>query len=322
MREMVFNHASISAPDLQTAIEHLKGTTKGIARLINARVVESALRWDRVSEQIVCVGEWSLAGVLQEMRRHGARDEYVYFRRLTLKYPLLHETSQEIKDRIVLCEATGCGSIRLSAEDGNPLLLCAIGNGIAISFPSATIWERDEVDVNFVELLPNDEFVPRLEAIDNLARLEHAEAIVERHQRHVRTDISSFREMWNRRREAFRNLVFGPDVEVQLGDVNAGDLKRIVKKLSIIDAKSGDWASGQGGGPPWRGLVRDESDSVYQNESWLAKRRFKSYNGNQELFMLHSSFSRGDRIHMRVDANKRLVEIGYIGVHLSTKNDP
>ena len=321
---MVLNHASISACDQQSLSSWLHDVINGMKTLINAKLVPMQLRAVKEFHEIQCTPETTLDQLAYAMFKSSSyKDSAQFLMILSSQVSLLKDSDPAVNSKISGCELRPSHGMPTTREDGTPLLYCALTDGVAVGVPSDPVWEQDQIDVYFNELSSDgEEFYEATERLDNLTRPEHAMSIIERHQTHIRTDISNFKELWECRESAFPNLVFGPDVEVQLGDVNAGDLKRIVKKLSIIDAKSGDWASGQGGGPPWRGLVRDESASVYQNESWLAKRRFKSYNGNQELFMLHSSFSRGDRIHMRVDANKRLVEIGYIGVHLSTKNDP
>ena len=315
MREMVLNHASVTATDLYTAITHLKGVASGIAELINARIVERALRLDQTSEQIICVEEWSLEDVLQEMRRQGDRDEYIYFRSLTKKYPLLTDVNQDIKDRFNLCEATGCGPVRLPAKDGQALLLCVLTGGIAVGFPSEPIWDRDEIIVDFDELLPNDEFESRTENIDNLSRSTHATAIAERFRDYMR-DRSSPMDLWDQKGTAFPNLTFGPEVQDNLGNVEMFELTAIIKKLAIIDDCAAAWKNLNSAMPEWRGKITPESNSVKNNRTLYEARRFKSSNGSREIFEWHARCPGAKRIHFRFDAQTKEVEIGYIGKHL------
>ena len=58
-----------------------------------------------------------------------------------------------------------------------------------------------------------------------------------------------------------------------------------------------------------------ESESTMDDPKLREMRRFRSHRGTRELFELHAKF--GDsRIHVRLDAKTREVEIGYIGKHL------
>ena len=203
----------------------------------------------------------------------------------------------------------------MSAQDGKPLLLCAITNGISIGFPSASIWDRDEVDVIFDELLTNDDFEVRTETIDNLSRPEHANAICERYRDYMR-DLTSTSDLWDRRKVAFPYLTFGPEVENHLNDVEATNLSAIVKKLAIIDDCAAAWLTSNMAIPPWRGRITPESDSVRNNPSLYEARRFRSIHGTSEIFEWPARFSGGGRIHSRFDAQTKEVEIGYIGKHL------
>ena len=65
---------------------------------------------------------------------------------------------------------------------------------------------------------------------------------------------------------------------------------------------------------PWPTLVTDESKSLKQKDP--DSRRFASCRGTRELFTWHARVGNGYRIHLRLDAGLREVEIGYIGPHL------
>lgn len=315
MREMVLNHASVSATNLHAATELLEVVTKGVARLIDTNIADASLRLHQPIENISCVGQWTLDKVLQAIRGQGARDEYVLFMRLTQKYPLLSDVYPAVKDRFNLCEATGCGPLKLPVEDGKPLMLCAINDGIAVGFPSEPIWDRHEIEVTFQELLPNDEFESQTETVDNLTRPEHASAIIERHRDSIR-DIPNTAELWGRRTFAFPNLVFGPDVEDHLKDVNNVDVAAIVKKLSMIDRDAADWQATDSSMPKWRGNITPESNRVRNNQALIGARRFRSSSGSIKVFEWHARFGNAGRIHLRFETNTKEVEIGYIGEHL------
>ncbi len=316
MREMVLNHASLVAPDRRTLLTQLLEMTSGMVSLNQLGVADSALRMSRYMHDISCANETSLWDAILDLQNLGARDEFAYLVKLSSKVPLLDTASDSAKDRFLRCEVTDRNAMGLSPEDGAPLLYCAITDGVAVGFSSDPIWDQDHIDVYFNELSPDgDELGEAAETIDNLTRSEHAEAIFERHQKHARTDISNFKELWEHRREAFPNLIFGPDVAEHLKQINPYALSAIVKRLIGLDQTVKEWREKSLIAPQWSSKVTDESDSVYNDAGLRERRRFRSQNGNRELFMWHARFGDG-RIHIKVDTSSREVEVGYIGQHL------
>ena len=312
---MVLNHASVATSNLETATTWLKQLAIGMASLNRLGIGKSELRMGRHLHEIECTDDATMYDVMFSLRRSGARDEYRYLSRLSSKAPLLESVSEEVKDKFTRCEVTGLDARGLSPEDGAPLLYCAIADGIAVGFPSDPVWEQDQIDVYFEELQPDgDELGEAAESIDNLTRPEHAEAISERHRANMR-DVSYFGELWERRREIFPYLKFGLDVEGQLGQINPSASSAIVKKLSILDRDAKKWRESNTAMPEWSCRVRPESNSVRNNPSLIEARRFRSCNGNSEIFEWHANFG-DDRIHLRFDAETKEVEIGYIGEHL------
>ena len=88
---------------------------------------------------------------------------------------------EEVRDRFLACEER-----KLPPPDGEPLVYCAITDGIAVGFPSAPEWDRDRVTVHFDELLPDGSTEPSSEEIDQLTRALHASPIRERHRDRLR----------------------------------------------------------------------------------------------------------------------------------------
>ena len=314
MREMVLNHASLIAPDRHTLLARLLKMTGGMVLLNKRGVTSPALRMSRYMHEIPCADGVNLREAIFELQREGARDEFRYLIKLSAKVPLLDTTSKSDKDRFLRCEVTGLGTKRLSPDDAAPMLYSAVTDGISVGFPSHPVWEHDRVDVYFNELLPDDELREVRETIDNLTRPEHADAISERSRSESR-EIANPDELWDGRDTAFPNLIFGPDVKHNLNDVEIGDLSAIFKKLSMIDECAANWQATNSAMPDWGGKVTPESRSVRNNRSLIQARRFKSHNGTTEIFEWHARFGRG-RIHLRFDARRKDVEIGYIGKHL------
>ncbi len=309
-REMVLNHASLWVGDRTDAIHFLKDAVSGIAQLVKEGVVERVLRTNWSLTEVLCAEDFSLFDATQELRRSGARDEYLFLVGLTTKTPLQSGIGEEIEQRFL-----GCETLDLQPEDGAPLLLCVLAHSVAVGLPSHEDWDRDRVTVRFEELLPDDTFSSESEGIDHLARAAHAEPICARHRRLLRTGLRPD-ELWAKRQEVFPNLVFGPDVEGHLAKLQAGLFHTVINKLVQLDAAAENWRRVGGAMPPWTCRVTNESERLRNNTTLREERRFRSHSGDRALFLQHARFGSAGRIHLRFDPERREVEIGYIGGHL------
>ena len=198
----------------------------------------------------------------------------------------------------------------------------AVIAGFTFDFPSDLIWDSSLIGVDFYELKDDESGEvseeETFEEIDNLARSDHASPIYERHRQSFRGQITSYAELWNNRKLAFPNLLFGPDIEDHLKKLNTSKLGSIVGKLANLNAAAAEWPNVGGSAPPWkaRAKVVNESESLQNNAKLRERRRFKSYDGTRQLFLWHARFSDSGRIHLRFDPSSHEIEIGYIGKHL------
>ena len=314
MREMVLNHASLVADNRYVATEWLIGLSKGISAIRSDGVVKSPMRAGKYFYEIQCTVDATLLDLTIEMLSTPSIEEAQLLMELdskSLALPL-NDANQDMTEEDSGLRLVTPFEPPLSMADVGPLLYCAIADGIAVGFPSDPVWEQDQINVYFEELSPDGSELN--ETIDNLTRPEHTTGIVERHRANTR-DVSNLGELWDRRVEIFPNLVFGPDVEGQLGQINPRASKAIEKKLSMLDRDTGKWKTAGTAMPEWSCRVRPESNSVRNNPSLIEARRFRSSNGNSEIFEWHADFGY-DRIHLRFDAQTKEVEIGYIGEHL------
>ena len=309
MREMVLNHASLASCAPAETAPWLVDLAAGMSALIGSGVAKSSLRM-RAPDP----GGFSIHDSYQELRRRGERDPYVFLSRLSTKSPLLDGVAEGIADRFRGCEALGCETKKLRPEDGEPLVLCAISDAIAVGGPSEPVWDRDQLTVRFQELLRDESFEESWEQIDNLTRASHATPILERHRTWMRRSCVNGADLWARRKQLFPHLVFGPDVEGDLGRLNV--LEKVIRRLADLDASAAPWSSGPV--PDWICGVRPEGQRVMTTPKLREARRFASGTGSREVFEYHASFGKGGRIHLRVDPARRQVEIGYIGGHLPT----
>ena len=311
MREMVLNHASVSVAgsNPHEICGWLTDLAEGVRRLVEAEAVLRSLRTAHALYATQCMRGYSLFDACLGLRRQGFREEFRLLMGLTDKQPLLMEVGPEVEDRFLACEEQ-----TLPASDGEPLVFCAITDGIAVGFPSAPEWDRDRVTVHFNELLPDETIEGTFEEIDQLTRAEHAGPICARHRDRLRVG-SDPAKLWENREASFPNLSFGPDVQDDLGR-SAHLRSTIVGKLADLDASASEWLERRGPAPDWKTRVSPESDRVMNKRELREARRFRSSRGTRELFEWHARFGSNGRIHLRFDPTTREVEIGYIGPHL------
>ena len=311
MREMILNHASLFAPDSDggSISEWLKDIAGGMGQIVRDKVVQNNLRMSRGFFDTLCLPDYSLNDACHRLRVLGFRDEYLFLVSLATKVPLLSEADEDVQDRFFACEEQS-----LPQGDGEPLVYCAIVDGIAVGFPSKPVWDRDRVTVRFEEMLPDTTIEKRCEEVDQLTRAVYAGPICERHRDRVRAGSDPV-SLWENREAIFPNLVFGPGVEGNLKEY-ASLFPTIVGKLVSLDRSAGEWKVKGGPAPPWRTKVTPEDPERMKNSAFRATRRFPSHYGTREIFEWHARFGSAGRIHLRFDPQSLEVEIGYIGPHL------
>ena len=316
MRDFVLNDASLPLAEQAKSVSWLLGVAQGMAELISRGIAQPRLRTRRALTEIACAPNCSIFDACLSLMRTGNHDSYVFLMQLSNLVPV-HEGLDEIAmDRFLRCEAVGCDALTLTTQAGEPLVLCAITGAIAVSFPSKPIWDNHSLVVVFNELLPDLTEVSASENVHSLARSEHADFIAS----HITSDelsaIKTFTELWQQRSRVFAALTFGPDVEGHLRHLNQGWITTLKDKLAHLDRDALRWREQGFGELNWNVHVTDESDSVKNDPRLRNARRFNSISGRSEYFYDHAKFAGGRRIHLRVDRERRTVEIGYIGDHL------
>ena len=310
MREMVLNHTSFVSPDEHTCRDWLRDLAVAMSILTKHGVVHGGLRTCHPLQEIWCLQGCSLYDAIVSLRAT-ARDEHRFLLTLVDKaQPLQTELDASVKDRFLMCETTS-----LPPDDGEPLLLCAIEDGIAISCPSAPDWERDTLAITFREFLPDDEWRDTQQTIDNLAHVSHAMQIIDRHRTQVLSGLTPGQQ-WELRETVFPHLLFGLDVDDTVAE--SGRLAAILPRLQRLSSSAAFWKKSGGPIPPWSSDVTRESEGTGSNPKLSAARMFRSHDGTPRLFEWHAKFG-SMRIHLAFDAASRTVEIGYIGPHLPLK---
>ena len=314
MREMVLNHASLVAENRYIATEWLIGLSKGISAIRGDGLVKSPMRASKYFHEVQCTADATLFDLTIEMLSTPALEEAQLLMELDSKSIALplNNTNQDVTLADAELRLISPPDPPLSRPDSGPLLYCAVNQGTALGFPSSPTWDHDAIEVQFERATADTSTVTKL--VDNVTRLEHAETVCERHRANLR-DIVNFGELWERRAAAFPNLVFGRDVRRQIENVNPRHRSSVIRCLHHLEDASREWKRQGGAMPSWSINVRNESDTVKQDSRLSKHRLFRTQNGKKEFFMWHVDHD-GGRIHLRFDAKRREVEIGYIGKHL------
>jgi len=310
MREMILNHTSVSSATNQpTIVGWIRDMAGGMAQLVQEGVVERSLRMYRGHHETLCSPGYSLYDAYQDLRKAGAREEYLFLVKLGTKTPLLSAISVDVHDRF-----RGCEDQTLPGEDGAPLVLCAISDGIAVGLPSEPAWDQDRLTVRFLEMLSDGAISETSEAIDSLSRFAHAQSILERHGARFRA-AKGPSDLWQNRNQAFPHLHFGPGVEADLRRA-ATHLGTIIGKLADLDRSAAEWHNVGGPVPPWKTKVTPESETVRTTPKLWNARGFQTRQGAHEIFEWHARYGAGGRIHLRFQPSTCEIEVGYIGPHL------
>ena len=229
------------------------------------------------------------------------------------RYPLINGVDERLVDRFL-----GCQGRTFLDFDGTPLVLCAIADWVAISMPSKPYWDHHRIAIEFDEIFTDGRIEGTSEDVDQLSRLQHADAIQERHVDKVRAGADP-REIWVKREFIFPNLTLAPGVQGNLQNC-ANVIETVVGKLSVLDRSTGMWAQKGGPAPNWGIKVSPESVNDMKNAKFRSSRTFRSCSGRQAIFEWHARYGDSGRIHLRFDANTFEVEVGYIGPHLVSRS--
>ncbi|MBC3921024.1 hypothetical protein H8L32_26405 [Undibacterium sp. CY18W] len=311
MREMIFNEASLTPASwtVEKAKTSLVNMAQGMIALIAKLGLSQRLRLPREMPEIKVAGDESLYSLLVILIRNpNTKAEARFWMGLATKAPLLYGLPDDVKDRFL-----GCEPAMEITTDTNALVLCAIQCAIAISLPTVTEWERDQLTIRFKELLCDGSVEDVSEIIDNLAGTKQAEGIISRYEVQASHQLTSA-TFWEKRAEVFPSLLFGLDVERQIADIGENQFETIKGCLSDLNITAKNWH--QNHALAWGRKVTQESNKTMNNPSLARFRYFKNQHGVSQLFEWHARFGSSGRIHLFPNFTDHTIEIGYIGPHL------
>jgi len=193
-------------------------------------------------------------------------------------------------------------------------------NGI-ISLITDEIWKKSILEgkykrynTNFSKLIENNERIKNYSSETNIAQ------IVLEEQENSFKELSSTRDLWEKRDKLFPNLIFCDSVKKQLYQKSDKYLvlsiaKRLKRMQEYFMEEHESYS------PVELGYnARTESESVKNSSDLKRKRLFILPTGKEEYFFDHISFNAQyeGRIHFLPDVQNKRCYIGYIGEHLDT----
>ena len=312
MREFVLNDGSLEAAASRAeAMVHLRDVAKAAASLVARKIAISVLRSTKPLMELPCSAEDTFWGCLQGLHKNSeTRDEGLFLSRMATKSPIYADLPIPLADRY-----WGVQEIAGSRLSATSLILCAITDSIAVSLPTDLVWDRDALTIPFNEMSLAGEVEPAEEPIDNIARSRHVDAIAERGRARLSGSLSAA-SFWENRGQAFPDIAFAPCTREQVEALNTQDLQLVLRRLGELNHASREWKAHGGAAPTWRSKVSPESEKVCQNPMLRAARTFKGEDGFDHFYEWHARCGSGRRIHFRLDAEIRVLEIGYVGNHL------
>ena len=270
---MIFNHQSAQSLDVdrETTVDWLHDVVQGMSCLVQKNITTTVLRMHKSHYEIVCLPEFTLASAMQSLRERGFRDNF-FFQKLITKVPILSDTDDELRNRFAGCEAHD-----MTMDDAGPLVLCALTEGILISFPSRPVWAEPLVEIRISELFEDEEIREEDHYVHNLSKESHTEEIKNMHLSHCRASMDG-KEWWKELKDNFPNLEFGPDVHNSLTGVGS-QLTTIRRKLSSLNLSAKKWQDSGSNEPTWFTRVSPESAERMRNPKFRNSRKFLSITG-------------------------------------------
>lgn len=319
MSEYVLNNACIATPysDLDQAQRHLAEMLRGVAafeangdELPLLRLVRDPWLYPLVRD--ATDREYSISEVAQFMYGTSYHDVAAFFDSLARAIPSdagLDDLTIEAVLRI-MPEGPASGleatydSVIAAGFDG---LLCAVAHLTLISLLSSPLWRHDKMGF----MVGGETY-----SFDHIANSLHGVAISRRNTEALREELAAS-SFWTLRARAFPHLRFGIDVEAQIRRFSATLFRLMLKRLAELDDRAQRWqASESREFPSGPSEITPETPATMKN--YGGERRYRGYDGTTRTFEEHIWIDRGNRIHLICHQESKVLEIGYIGKHLST----
>jgi phage-related protein len=198
---------------------------------------------------------------------------------------------------------------------GMEAIQCALTDGVLASLCRNVQWQCDQM--GFV-----DGQIDHPLTFDHVSTAAHGLAVAERRRKQARSRLTA-RNFGELKEECFPHLRFGQEVEAQIEAFSANLLGLALKRLWELDEFSRQVAAGalglSGMEKKRQGIKPETTETM---KSYGEERRFRDSNGALRVFEEHVWVDKLYRIHIFVHEETPIVEVGYMGRHLRTMNNP
>lgn len=191
---------------------------------------------------------------------------------------------------------------------GMDAIQCAVTDAVLVSLGQNDMWRFDRMGFVASDL-------PIL-SFDHVATLAHGERVAQRRREEL-TAVN----FWESKEVHFPRLLFGLDVEDYIRSFPSGWLSLAFKRLAKLNELSEKYADRQillSSDEKRINGISPESKATMQQFGDF--RRFRGADGVMNTFEEHVRVGRGNRIHIFI--HEKIIEVGYLGTHLPTVNDP
>ncbi len=187
-------------------------------------------------------------------------------------------------------------------------------DGIVLSLPIISDLKATCLNVSVVQVSEDGEIYEESVTLENIHNVnscvEHKDVIQARGRG---LPPGGAPEVWERRAELFPWLTFLHRVEDDILKVSAsaGGFSQVFNRLVSINGSAQQWAAGHVSYPVWESKITNES------ETRKAECKFTDDEGEKRTYEVHARYTPGaGRIHFRLDEDRRLIEVAYIGLKL------
>ena len=323
MSDYVLNSASMGElySEAATARVHLAALLRGLALLDADSIQLPSLRLNLDPWLQPLVQDNSATPITLGALAHGFygtadHDLAEFFDSLNRSVPADHAISDISVDAILRLvpeqPASGFEKTFASVQAaGTDATICAAMNFTLVGLLRCDLWMFDRMG-----------FVSGFETylFDHIAEPSHATAIRGRRLEATRKGLTR-RSFWSLKGRVFPNILFGLDVEGQVERFNTKLMPLMFKRLAELDMRADIWRNSPNDNFP-EGTSEIKVETPRTMKRYGHDRSFRGHDGVTRTFEDHIWIDESHRIHLFRDANRKIVEIGYVGRHLPTMNYP
>lgn len=249
------------------------------------------------------------------------RDIKTYFRKITTKTDIPDNIDDEVRNCFYLSEFLPSNKdyVNSCEDDARGLGLAYLLNTVAVSLTSEERWKIIRVPLRHIRYMSDgSEEEKDVEAL-NMSQACQKECISD-----IMLDIKQTRlkecprNLIQNKEDCFPYLKFGMDINGHIANISENIYEQIIEKLIAMNNAVRDWQRTPHQQELILSNISKESQATMQQ--FGDQRKFCDSKGSLQIFELHTRIDRKYRIHLRIDNQKRSMEIGYIGKHLPTKN--